>query len=232
MRKLCVALALVAALIPSGVHAIDVPGLGLDHPGLEDHFFGFYGDLGRYAYVKGAPTGSAPSGLLGHLKVVQMPRAAYALSYGWPWASSDILSSTLVPVFAAGAVGHNTGGGGYLRGPFAQAILYEPDHVKRKGGPGEKSRLQLKQKSYLAFRFGQFAGTGGGVADTISATVVLESCKAQVDSRNDPSKPAPTGSARMKVKCSGKGAPVQSVRDRLGAIFGKSKSGFEVRARF
>jgi hypothetical protein len=221
---------LIVAALPGAAQAVDVPGLGLDQPGLDDLRFGRYG-LGETALVKGGPNGNATSELVGRLGAGHMPRSSpRQLGYGFPHTSNDnrntaysFLNATLIPVFAKGAVGHATSGGS--SGPFVQAVIYEPDQVKRKGADGAKSRLQIKQKSYVAVRFGRFKGTAG--ADSVSGGFQVEACKAQVDVKNDPKK-SPPGTAKMKFKCSGNSGDVQRIKQALDAIFGKPKNGFDL----
>jgi hypothetical protein len=228
-------LGLLIAVVPGTALAVDVPGLGLDNPGLTDGGFGNYAGLGSAAAVKGAKTGSEISDVIGRLRGGQLAHTPRHLDYRFPTFSGAVpisgsqLDATLVPPFALGAVGHVTyvePSGSYRRqGPFVQAIVYEPDQVKRKAGPGTKSRLQLKQKSHLAFRFGQFGGTGNGYPIFLSRGVQIRDCRALFDVKVDPGK---GGTAKMKVKCSGKSAGVEDLKNRLGLILGKKKSGFDL----
>ncbi len=241
MKKRRVLLALlVSGLVAPQARAIDVPGLGLDNPGLPDLRFGGSYGFGRKVDVKGAnnPKESygvtAVSQFRGRLLggVIEGPQF---LNYAIPTTVSGTtatsytgLSSTLVPVFALGAVAHatNTSFGTY--GPFLQATIYEPDQVKRKGG--KKPRVQLKQNSYLAFRWGQFSGSGLGGLKNLSGGLVVPDCKGQADFRQAPTKNPATVklSGKMKVKCSGKSAEVQEIKGLLQNIFGKSRSGFDL----
>ncbi len=227
---------LLVAVLPGAAQAIKVPGLGLDNPGLGNFGFGGYADQGYYALVKGAKNGTSTSSVMARMKAGHLggPRP---LSYGFPTSSgstpvaSSFLSSTLVPPFAAGIIGHVATNPSYSpTGPFLQGIIYEPDQVKRKGAPGGKARIQLKQKSYLAFRFGQFQGSGMG-ASPLEGGVIAAKCKGSADVKIDPSK-TPQGSAKLKVKCSGNDTEVVRIKERLAEIFGKNKSGFDLNARF
>ncbi len=231
-------LGLLVSLPCGGAHAFDLPGLGLDNPGLADLSFGNYQGFGAVAAVKGARTGYLTSEVIGRLRAGQFPATGRPLDYRFPTYSGAVplgstsqLSDTLVPPFALGVVGLVTyfdTNIGRMFGPFVQAVVYEPDQVKRKGGPGEKARLQMKQNDYLAFRFGQFRGTGFGYPQTLSRGIQIADCKAQVDIKSDPIKDAP---AKMKVKCSGKSAAVEDLKNRLGLILGKPKSGFSLTAK-
>ncbi len=239
--------ALVLAAVPGAAQAIDVPGLGLDNPALEDVHFDASGFFGRIARVKGVDNAfdyePGRDYAFGYMKAGQLPRLphryvfyTFPTEFGSHTPSTSKLSQTLVPIFAHGMVGKvdlETGIGPNRFGPFLQAIVYEPDQIKRKGAPGEKTRLQFKQKSWVAVRLGRFNGSGHPFGITsLSGGLQIEGCRAQVDLRNDPSKTAPTGTAKMKVKCSGKGNEVQRVRNKLEEILGKAKSGFDLNADF
>lgn len=235
MRRFAAVL-LIAAL-PGVAHAVDAPGLGLDNPGLQDLDLGRYG-LGFVASVKGARLASSPasSDVAGAIKIGKLddPRNLY-VGFPSPYGNAPTfaagLSSTLVPPFAAGAVLHATNGPA-TQGPFVQAIIYEPDEVKRKGASGEKSRIQLKQKSYVAIRFGRFGGTGLNYIPnptTIFGGLQVEACRAQAEITNNPKKTPPIA-AKFKVKCSGKSTEVQRVKAALEAVLGKAKSGFDLKA--
>jgi hypothetical protein len=113
-------------------------------------------------------------------------------------------------------------------GPFLEATIYKPDQVKRKGAP--KARVLIKQKSYLAFRFGQFKGSGLGSLKSLEGGVVVEGCKGQADFRVSPTKTPMQfkKTAKMKVKCSGKSDGVAEIKLLLQEIFDKSRSGFDL----
>ncbi len=230
-------LAMVLVLVPRPGVGVDLPGLQLDHPALADHVW-FDDPFGVAAEIKGgnnAPVDGPKSGVisevLGFIQAGQPDYPVFAYT-GFPTTSpfttgvTAASTSTLLPAFAAGAIVHATSSN--VAGPFLQAVLYEPDSVKRTGSNARKSRTLIKQKSYLAFRFGQFAGSGfGGIfGSSVSGGVVLKECKGQLDLRRDAAKG--TESARMKVRCSGKSPEVEAVKGRIGTILGKPKNGFDL----
>jgi hypothetical protein len=228
-------LALLIAALPGSSQAVDIPGMGLNHPGLDDFSFGQNGP-GRVVSVKGQKDpkyANTTSHVRGFLKagVPESPAKLYATfptSYGNTGTGSPpTLTNTLIPTHAAGIAGHitNTSSGGI--GPMLQAIIYEPDQVKRKGSgrDGAKSRLQIKQKSHVAFRFGRFRGTFE--IPMVSGGITAEKCKAQVDIKRDPNK-SPPGRSKFKVKCSGSDPEVMRIKARLLEIFKKNRSGFDL----
>ncbi len=219
---------------------VDVPGLALDHPALADLNFGaYYSYFGGPAKVQGAKNGLATSSVVGNLKAGQMPKVSYFLYPGFPSPSGGTTVKayyvpTLAPPFAAGVVGHITSTGGGAHGPFVQAILYEPDRVKRRGRWWAKSGLSLVQKSYVAFRLGVGRFTAyGGQPSVISGGLVVPECKASARLRADANQfNGANGRTKMRVSCSGKSSEAERVRDALRTVFGKSRSGFKLDASF
>jgi hypothetical protein len=236
-HKLALALCAALILVPAAARALDVPGLGLDREDLEDLYVGRYG-LGAPAIVKGAPNGWETGSVRGAVKGGQLPRTDFSLYNAFPagsTASYDTSSHassvivTLAPAFAAGVIGRVDSASKHS-GRFVQAIIYEPDRVKRSTQAGGRTRIQIAQRSHLAFRFGQFQGTGFRPG-RIAGGLLARGCKAAVDLRRD-SRKEPDTRIRMKVRCRGGEAKTQRVKDEVNAILGRNGNGFDVSASF
>ncbi len=234
LRALSLGLAFLLGA-PAASADLSAPGLSLDRDDLRDldiqcpNITACGSDLrnlqlGAPANVKGAKDpGTTESSLLGRFKGVVAPgnifpsaigRPAYVGYYGGP--------GTLIPPLASGFVRHITDVPSVYIGNFVQALLYEPDQIKRKETRKE-SRALLKQKSHVAFRWGQ---TSAGRATSSPDFAFVEKCKAQAEIRQRKSDDSKT--YKFKLRCSGNDKSVSEIKDQLELLFGKRRSGFDL----
>ncbi len=225
MKKLLAILSLIALPGLAAAQSQYLPAVDLDNPELGDFAFGnsYRGVVGE---VKGEPNGTDQGEWIGNLGASIGRDGPDRIYYGFPALLSKDASSWLVPSWAKGAVGVRTSPT-FLVGPFVQAIIYEPDRVKRTKGFQTKGKATLKQNSWVAVRWGIFSGDSRTSA--ISGAARYEACKASFDLKFSPQK-TPPAQARMKFKCSGNDPATKEIKDVLEGLFAKRTSGFEVRA--
>jgi hypothetical protein len=237
LRSLSAGIA-VLALASSSAADFAVPGLSLDREDLADldikcdDFIDCGSDLralrlGAPAQVKGAkePNASvAPvSDILGRFKGVVAPGNLFPSPIGGPYSSVSFSGGpgTLIPPMASGFIRHITNVPSVYVGVYVQALLYEPDQVKRKE-TSKESRALLKQKSHVGFRWGT---TSNGLPGKTSFDTIKK-CKAQAEIRQ---KKADLGKTyKMKVRCSGNDPDVAAIKARVADILGKKASGFDL----
>jgi hypothetical protein len=223
-------LALGLLLAPTAAHAqLAAPGLGLNRPDLYDEWWDLDGPLGYPVGVKGAPktSGGLPA-LDGFLRGAVHPNVdtggasgttpPWQTAYDGPVSISSLgLSQTLVPPYASGVVMAAAS-----TGPGIQAMLFEPDDVKRKLTK-KGSSTQLKQKDQVGFRF---LNKTSPSSYSPYPRFTASGCKAQV--KFETALDWNSGRGRMKVKCSNKSDNAEDVLGRLEEIFGKKRSGFDL----
>ncbi len=228
---------LALACAPTLARAVvDVPGAALDNPGVQDLHVGFYYRLGRVAEVKGAPPPNSVSDVRGNIKggfVNQGVQWDTVFPYFVPPEPSPIGALALPLPVAQGAVGINTTALNPGDGLFLQAIIYEPDQVRRKGDGTKSAQVKIQQKKHVAVRWGRFLGSGQNISQeqSIGGGTRYEDCRAQLDLKRRANK-TPDTVARFKFKCSGNSPEVQQIKMLLTTIFGKSRNGFDLTNSF
>jgi hypothetical protein len=226
MRTLAVGIALCLWTLGPAVQAQTYEGLGLNHPALSDDYFGDDWVSGPFATAsspnaeaKGLGPGAstvafARGGIRAGLEEPYIATSGGAVNFG-----SRV--ETLLPPFADGFIFGYTSG---TLGLWIEGHLYEPDLVKRKTSASSgKSRVVLKQKSFVAIRMGAFDGS---VRTSSPDFAYVQRCKGQADIRTDPPKGVRT--VKLKVSCKGNEAIVQTIKTQLTAILDKPKSAFEL----
>jgi hypothetical protein len=235
MKRLLFSLALAALLQPVSAGAQVLQGLAIDHPDLRDVYVGCPACSntaipGSHVDIKGAANGNAVGDVQGRFQggVVQaQPRVNFFINSVYPhpsrtgWDSSEV-PGTLAPPFASGALFLLTATSP-RSGPFLQALLYEPDQVKRKTS-AKQSSITLKQKGSVAIRQGHASSSYNGTSVT---TTKIPDCKAQATIKF--AEADFTATYKMKLRCSGKSAEVADLKQDLAQYFGgKAKNGFDL----
>ncbi len=236
-KRSLLAVALGAVLLPAAAQGQVLQGLGLNHPELRDLFVSCPGCAdtavpGAPASVKGAQNGYAPGSVFGRFQggvPDNQPRVSVYIDSRYPnsgssprWTSGD-LPGTLLPAFASGGLALVQSTSPYS-GIFLQALLYEPDQVKRKT-TAKQSSIKLKQNGSIAIRRGTFFSTYQASSVSVLA---LPDCKAQADIKL--SEVSLVANYKMKLRCSGKSTEVESLKQDLAEFFGgKPKNGFDLK---
>jgi hypothetical protein len=128
-----------------------------------------------------------------------------------------------MPPFANGALVHVTSTYSSAKGDFVQALLYQPDQVKRSTS-SSGSKLLIKQKGSVGFRIGTWDGTGGD--SNLHTVIQAPGCKGQASFVTKTK--AKSSVYKFKMSCGKKDPKDQQVRDALEAFFGTPRNSFSL----
>lgn len=224
-------LPVLACLVVLAVHSPPAagqpwdPGALLDRADLDSVRLGTFGGFGPSADVKGTPKDDDGFPIVrGRLGGGDYSSGTLDYRFLNSGSLSTSGTSTLLPPFANGALFATTfESGGFRSGRWMQALLYEPDQVKKSTSPSG-SKLILKQKGSLGFRVGSFSGTGFNAS--VNTVFKAPGCKAQANFATKTK--AKTGVYKFKVRCGNRTPEEQFVRVQLEALFGKPRGGFDL----